>query len=359
MVGVEIGHAQMRDAALALELGQPAHGVEIARVVEQPPVELQQVDALDPQARQAAADAGAHHVGRHVAGLGAPFGQHRRASWPPAGISEQPAGDLLGTAVVVGHVEGVEARVGIGAQGLGGTVEIQRPTVALHVRDLPQPGHDAADLEAGGELAALGPGRRALGHAVSSAMVLSGTGLIGGRGAKKASSSSGRPEALMQVLGQQRPAIAALAAAHAAACRALDRAERGGSVRDGAVDARQGDLLAAADDRVRLGRRRGRPAVPRTVATGRPGTAAAAPAPTAPARPRHRLADLTAAAPAMAPSASAARAPPVPQQSPTARTPGTLVRQSASRSVTSWPRAESKRWRQPSRRRSSLDGRKP
>ena len=192
MVRVEIGHAQMGDAAFALELGQPAHGVEIARVVEQPPVELQQVDPLDPQSRQTAADAGAYHLGRHVAGLGAPFGQHRRACGR-CGHQQHPTGDLLGTAIVIGHVEGVEARVGIGAQGLGGTVEIQRPTIALHVRDLPQPGHHAADDEARGELTALGPGRRALGHTVSSAMVLSGTGLIGGRGAKKASSSRGRP----------------------------------------------------------------------------------------------------------------------------------------------------------------------
>ena len=155
---------------------------------------------------------------------------------------------------MVGHVEGVEARVGVGAQGLGGPVEVERPAVALHVGDLPQPGHDPADVEAGRQLAAVGPGRRALGHAASSAaMAPSGTGLIGGRGAKKASSSSGRPEALVQLFGQQRPAIAALAAAHAAARGTLDRAERGGAVGDGAVDARQGDLLAAADDRVGVG----------------------------------------------------------------------------------------------------------
>ena len=92
MVGVEIGHAQMGDAALALELSQPAHGVEIARVVEQPPVELQQIDALDSQPRQTAADACAYHIGRHVAGLGAPFGQHRRARGRSrASVSIRPA----------------------------------------------------------------------------------------------------------------------------------------------------------------------------------------------------------------------------------------------------------------------------
>ena len=62
-------------------------------------------------------------LGRHRAGRRAPFGEDRRRasrprSAPPCG--DQPveaAGDVLGAAVVVGHVEGVEAGLGIGAPG--------------------------------------------------------------------------------------------------------------------------------------------------------------------------------------------------------------------------------------------------
>jgi hypothetical protein len=193
MVGVEIGQAKMGDFALAPQLRQPAHGIEIARVVEQPPMQLEQVDALDAQAGEAAADAGANDVRRHLARLGAPFGKHRGALAGRHAL-QQPARDLLGTAIMVGHVEGVEARVGVGAQGSRGAVEIERPAIALHVRHLPQPGDHAADGEPGSELATVRPGGRVLGHTASSAaMVLSGTGLSGGRGAKNASSSKGRP----------------------------------------------------------------------------------------------------------------------------------------------------------------------
>ena len=56
---------------------------------------------------------------------------------------------ILGAAVVVGHVEAVEAGLGIVGQWPPRPVGIEGAAVALHVGDLPQAGDDAADLEIG------------------------------------------------------------------------------------------------------------------------------------------------------------------------------------------------------------------
>ena len=75
VVGVEIGDAERADPAFVAERGELAHGVDVARVLEHPPMELQEIDAVGAQAVEAALDAGAHRRAVHRARLGAPFGE--------------------------------------------------------------------------------------------------------------------------------------------------------------------------------------------------------------------------------------------------------------------------------------------
>ena len=147
----------MADLALRPELRQLGHGVEIGGMLIHPPMELQQVDALESHAGQAALDAGAHDRWRHGAGLGAPFGEGGGRLAAGAGDLaaprqiEEAAGDDLGAAVVIGHVEAVEAGRGIAGHGRGTLVGIEGGAVALHIGDLPEAGDHAADLEIGRE----------------------------------------------------------------------------------------------------------------------------------------------------------------------------------------------------------------
>ena len=72
-------------------------------------------------------------------------GRHLAAA--PKGV--EPAGNVFCTAIVVGHVEGVEACLGIDRQLSRQSVEIEFPPILLHVGDLPEAGDQTADLEAG------------------------------------------------------------------------------------------------------------------------------------------------------------------------------------------------------------------
>ena len=121
MIGVEVGDAEMADQALLLQGRQLAHGVEIGRMLEGPPVELQQVDARRRRggpgcaARRRARPRGviAPGAGHHLVNRrGGAFACRARERQPHAA-----AGDVLGAAVVVGHVEGVEAGLGIVGHG--------------------------------------------------------------------------------------------------------------------------------------------------------------------------------------------------------------------------------------------------
>ena len=104
--------------ALAPQPRQLVHGIEIAGMLERPPVELQEIDRRRLQSIEAAVDAGPDDVGRHRAGRRAPLGEDpgrepATSRAVPATMREAP-GDVLGTAVMVGHVEGIEACLGVG-----------------------------------------------------------------------------------------------------------------------------------------------------------------------------------------------------------------------------------------------------
>jgi hypothetical protein len=162
MIGIEVGDAEMGDQAFRLQVRQLQHGVEIGRMLEGPPVELQEIDARHRQAIEAAPHGRAHDSRRHRAGHRAPFGEERRAAVAAAFEQAHAAsGDVLRATVVVGHVEAVEAGVGIARHRRGRVVEIEGAAPALHVSNLPQAGDDAADLEAGHKKKAFGNGHAA------------------------------------------------------------------------------------------------------------------------------------------------------------------------------------------------------
>ena len=83
------------------------------------------------------------------------------------------AGNILGAAIVIGHVETVEADFRIGGHVGGGADGIQRHAALLHVRHLPEAGDDATDLESGRKL---GPGRAVYGlRSHEAGLIQSGT----------------------------------------------------------------------------------------------------------------------------------------------------------------------------------------
>jgi hypothetical protein len=79
-----------------------------------------------------------------------------KARTPRPAARQQLAGDDFGRAVVVGHVEGVEAGrrvVGHRRRALHG---VEQRAATLHVGHLPQAGDDARDLQARREQRAFG-----------------------------------------------------------------------------------------------------------------------------------------------------------------------------------------------------------
>ena len=145
--GVDVRQAQLPDEALPPELVEVAEGVEPDRVVVGPGVELQQLEPLGAQPRQRTFDRlpglGPGHRSRLRHPLGERLRGRRLAPRRPV-VSR----DDLGGAVVVGHVEGGQARRDVALHGGGAVLGIELAAAALHVGDLPQPGQDPGDRQA-------------------------------------------------------------------------------------------------------------------------------------------------------------------------------------------------------------------
>src|SRR5207237_7545744 len=94
-----------------------------------------------------------HDFRAHRSGCGTPFGEERVGSGE--GCVEQ-ARDVFGTAIVVGHVEAVEARLRIVGHVGRRLAEVDPAAVLLHIGDLPKTGYDAADFKPWRELDAVG-----------------------------------------------------------------------------------------------------------------------------------------------------------------------------------------------------------
>ncbi len=89
--GVEIGDADFADQPVVAQLGHLVQRVEPGRMLEAPPVELQQIDPVDAEPRPPLLDAGAHDRGRHLARGRTPFGEGQRAATEPRdGASAAP-----------------------------------------------------------------------------------------------------------------------------------------------------------------------------------------------------------------------------------------------------------------------------
>ena len=155
VIGVEIGHPQMGDQPLVLQLHELFHGVDIAGMLVHPPMQLKQVYFLGPEPLEAFLDRGTHGFRRHDARLRAPLGQHARLrvradiDGALAVALKQAPRDQLGAAVMVRHVEGVETGAGVVRHGIGRLIGLEQVAVPLHIRDLPQAGDNGADFKAG------------------------------------------------------------------------------------------------------------------------------------------------------------------------------------------------------------------
>jgi hypothetical protein len=152
VVGIEIRHAEMEDASILLQRDKLLHSIDVAGVFEHPPMELQEVNGLDPKALQALGDTSLHDVCGHRPRRGAPLGESRRMLLlGPSLHAQKTTGDQLRTAVVVGHIEAVKAVAGIVGHGGGCRVAIQEAAIPLHIGHLPKAGDHTADLKPGCE----------------------------------------------------------------------------------------------------------------------------------------------------------------------------------------------------------------
>ena len=145
--GVAVGQPQMPDAPGRLVLRKHEEAIQPARLGIVPGVELQEVDAVGVQPREGARNRLVH--GRMTGGprLRHPLGEKLHV----IAAAGQGARDHLGRAVMVGHVEGGEPGVGVGGHRVGGRPGIERCPAPLLVGDLPEPGDDPGDPEAGGQ----------------------------------------------------------------------------------------------------------------------------------------------------------------------------------------------------------------
>ena len=156
MAGVEVGHSQVRDRSFPLQPFEFGHRIDVAGMLELPPVELQQVQAIDTEALETLPDPGADHIRRHGARPGNPLRKDfRSCRCACVESAEKAAGDQLGAAIVIRHVERIEPGMRVVGQRIGAGIGIQRPAAAFHVRDLPEPDHHAGNIEAAGQFASL------------------------------------------------------------------------------------------------------------------------------------------------------------------------------------------------------------
>ena len=104
---VEVGQTDMGDQPFLAQAGEFEHRVDVAWMVEGPPVELQQVYAFNTHPVERALHACTYRGRGHQARWRAPFGEGPHTAGP--GAREQLAGNQLCRTVMVGHVETVKA----------------------------------------------------------------------------------------------------------------------------------------------------------------------------------------------------------------------------------------------------------
>ena len=142
-----VGQAKVTDEAAGLQLLKVEQRFEPARIGIVPGVVLQEVDRLDAEARERALHGRADLGLRDPSRLRDPFREELHALLRRSRPEE--ARDHLGRPVVIGHVESREPGVDVGPHRRRRAIEIERPPVALHVGELPEPGEDARDGQIG------------------------------------------------------------------------------------------------------------------------------------------------------------------------------------------------------------------
>ncbi len=134
----------MPDEPLLAQFLEPEQAVEVAGVGVAPGMELEQVDPLAAQSRQRALDRRPHLVPGHAARLRDPLRRDLHQIPGRMPVEEDP-GDVLGRAVVVGHVERRQALLDVGPHRLGSCLQMNRASIPLHISNLPEAGHHTGD----------------------------------------------------------------------------------------------------------------------------------------------------------------------------------------------------------------------
>lgn len=84
-------------------------------------MQLQEIDPRNAKAVEAALDARFDDLARHLSRRRAPLGE---GVAPFRVLLQEQSGNVFGAAVVIGHVEGVEAGIGVGDEGCSGRIAV-------------------------------------------------------------------------------------------------------------------------------------------------------------------------------------------------------------------------------------------
>jgi hypothetical protein len=141
----------MADLAFFLQIGEVLQRVEITPVTVIPPMELQQVEGIDPHPLQRHANCVLNDRAGHRSGIRHPFGESLDFMEPVGAVplgkaAAEFADQILGRAVMVGEVPGHEAGIVIGEHRLDSP---RRIDPAMRARHLPHPIQGTADIEIG------------------------------------------------------------------------------------------------------------------------------------------------------------------------------------------------------------------
>jgi hypothetical protein len=130
---------QMTDLPGVAQIGEVLQRIEIAGVAIIPPMELQQVEAVDPHPPPRHRDRFLDNAPRHRAGRWHPFGKgldvsERRLAASGGNLLPECSDQVLGRAVMVGEVPGGEPGIVIGKHRLD---RAHRVDPAMPARHLP------------------------------------------------------------------------------------------------------------------------------------------------------------------------------------------------------------------------------
>ena len=143
MDGVEVGDAQVADPPFGPDLHQVEEAVQPAGVGIAPGMELEHVQPVGSDADERAFDRRLHLPASRDSRLGNPLGEYLHFGTP----APHRAGDQLGGAVMVGHVERGEAGVHRWPERAGRVPGVESGAGPLLIGHLPQSGQHPGHLQ--------------------------------------------------------------------------------------------------------------------------------------------------------------------------------------------------------------------